>query len=144
VRGGAQGRHLHHSTDLWSSRQLNRFRSTSWPYLTLGRPAAPSYLSSFRGPSQKARRHGRRSDEGSLPIFLPPYSLTSIPSSGFSSTSINSCEKPGAHKHLDSVPVTPNLKRRLSEFTNKGSAHAIAGAKAHFLRYHVNRVQAVF
>jgi hypothetical protein len=48
------------------------------------------------------------------------------------------------HKPSDSVRAMPNLKRRLSEFTNKGSAHAIAGAKAHFPRYHVNRVPAVF
>jgi hypothetical protein len=48
------------------------------------------------------------------------------------------------HKHSGSVGVTPNLKRRLSEFTNKGSAHAIAAAKARFPRYHVNRVPAVF
>ena len=62
----------------------------------------------------------------------------------FSSTADNSCGELGLHNHSDSVRVTPNLKRRLSKFTNKGSTHAIAGTKAHFPRYHVNRVPAVF
>jgi hypothetical protein len=106
---------------------------------------SPSRLTSFRGPPEKARRHGRGSPmKGRYASSSRLIAPTSIPSSSFSSTSINSCEKPSAHKHSDSVRVTPNLKRRLSEFTNKGSAHAIAGAKANFPRYHVNRVQAVF
>jgi hypothetical protein len=64
-------------------------------------------------------------------------------SSRFSATSINSCEKPSVHKHSGSLRVTPNLKRRLSEFTNKGSAHAIVVAKAHFRRYRLDLVLAV-
>src|ERR1700678_2827165 len=50
-----------------------------WPCLTLGRQVAwrkdslPLLPAQFPGPPQK-RPHGRRSHEGSLPIFLPPYS----------------------------------------------------------------------
>ena len=47
------------------------------------------------------------------------------------------------HKNLGSMRITPNLKRRLSEFTNKGSAHAIVVAKAHFRRYRLDLVLAV-
>ena len=89
---------------------------------------------------------GRQADpmKDRYPSSYRLIALTSIPSSSFSSASINSREKPSVHKHLGSMRITPNLKRRLSEFTNKGSARAIAGAKAHFRRYHVNRVPAVF
>ena len=70
--------------------------------------------------------------------FCRLIALTSIPSSSFSSASINSCGKPSVHSPSDSVRAMPNLKWCLSEFTNKGSAHAIAGAEAHFPCYHVN------